>query len=106
VTDPSFVLDISRINTNLPVARIFLNSIQEDSRDTPYPSPGTLPPSYSSIYEVEPDLIEVDPPSDPQLHSPPPSPLNEPPSDSLPSSFLTLPPPLSLLFPSPFLHQS
>jgi len=41
------------------------NNIQEDSRDAPYLSPGTLPPSYSAIYDIEPD-----PPSDLQLPSP------------------------------------
>jgi len=118
VNDPSFRLELSQINTHLPVARIFLNSIQEDPRETPYLSPGTLPPSYTPIYEVEPDLTEVDPPSDPQLYSPPPSSLNEPslnspapppplldePSPNSPPSppsnvpLSNSPPPLSLLF--------
>jgi len=107
--DPSFVL--SRINTNLPITRIFLNSIQENTRDAPYLSPGTLPSSYSPIYEVEPDSIEVYLPSDPQLPSPPPSPRNEPPPDSPPPSPLNEPSldsplPFSLLFLLRFIPQS
>jgi len=90
VADPSFVLDISKLNTNLPITRIFLSNIQEDTRDAPYLSPRTLPPSYTPVYEVEPDS---NPPSDPQLLSPPPFPLNEL-SDSPPPSFPTLPPPI------------
>jgi len=48
--DPSFILDISQLNINLPITKIFLNNIQEDSRDAPYLSPGTLEPSYSPVY--------------------------------------------------------
>lgn len=71
VNDPSFRLDLSQINTNLPAARIFLNSIQKDPRDTPYLSPGTLPPSYTPVYELEADPTEVAPSPDPQSYSPP-----------------------------------
>lgn len=57
--DSSFILDINQFNTNLPITKIFLNNIQEDSRDALFLSPGTLPPSYSPIYDVEPDPLSL-----------------------------------------------
>jgi len=68
VADPSFTLDLNELNTNLPITRIVLGNIQEDTRDSsylspqisppnysPYLSPETLAPSYSPVYDTEPD---------------------------------------------------
>lgn len=103
VADPSFILDLDVINTNLPITRIFLNNIQEDTRDSsylppqtfppnysPYLSPGALAPSYSPVYDTE-QLNH--PPDFPQL-SPFPSPPHEPTPD--PHLFCppALPPPI------------
>lgn len=60
VADLSFILDVTQININLFIARIFLASVAQNTRDSPHFSfPGPFP-SYSPVYHTEPDpLIQL-----------------------------------------------